>query len=368
MGYEQKPWWDTLFTLVWVFNTGRGLAVCVRFPHNIGVLYDLGAREDFSPARFAAQHIIPKLRSSGSTDGVPSIAQVVLSHPHADHLSELSAIVPAAHGGQTPLMHPMLLTCPHDKSEDEAVDFARVNNPDSSAHLMALYRDAYAERTPPLRTIESESDHRVPNVEYGLYYVRPPACSRLHPQNDQDYSNSLSIVLYVRHGHQSVLVPGDITPDAMRVVLSDGDIVEKRYTFFGDLPTGMPSDIHRRTSNQPGLRALLRERGLTVLLAPHHGLQSGYCEELAECIRGGRPSLNVISEKRHLAAQDGQVDSRYQSDDGAKGVDVDVDGKTERRASVSTRNGHHVLVVLRGTTPRPDVFLRARARDLLPGT
>jgi hypothetical protein len=78
-----------------------------------------------------------------------------------------------------------------------------------------------------------------------------------------------------------------------------------------------------------------------------------------------KPILNVISEKRHTGENDGAIYPRYQCSDGAFGCNVDVDGKISRRCSVSTSNGHHVLIVLRGTCMPPTVYLRTNPRDLL---
>ena len=80
-----KHWSQTFYTYVWVFNTGRGLSVCVRFPHNVGILYDLGASEDFSPAQSIAKNIAPRLDKYENH----SIAQTVLSHAHADPILEI---------------------------------------------------------------------------------------------------------------------------------------------------------------------------------------------------------------------------------------------------------------------------------------
>ncbi len=356
---NEKRWWQTFFTYVWVFNTGRGLAVCVRFPHDVGLLYDLGSSERFSPTGFIAEHIKPRLRTFGNCP----VGQVVLSHPHADHIAEISAIA------EKSSCYPKLLTCPHDKGPDEGpderVNFTRVNNPASAADLVEEYREVFKPRRLPLQTIESETDNPVPNVEYGIYYLRPPECDKLHPEDDQAYSNAMSLVLYIRHGLQSVLIPGDITPEAMERVLAGGKGVEKRYTYFGDLPKGMPNSINLCTSSQPDLGDLLSERGLTLLVAPHHGLESGFCEALFDCMKGGKPTLNIISEKRHLKDTDGKVDTNYQGEDGAHGVKVDVEGTVEDRYSVSTRDGHHILAVLRGTQPRLEVRLRKDAEELL---
>ncbi len=53
-------------------------------------------------------------------------------------------------------------------------------------------------------------------------------------------------------------------------------------------------------------------------------------------MQGGKPMINVISEKRHLTESDGKVDNWYQNEAGASGIRVDIDGYIDsNRRSVS---------------------------------
>lgn len=353
-----KKWYETFYTYIWVFNTGRGLSVCVRFPHNVGVLFDLGSSEDFSPIEFVAEHIAPKLIPYKKNQ----IAQCFVSHPHADHIWEIGKV--CDHDDEKALLYPNLLTCPNDKADGEKVDFDRLIN-DDNRDLIALYRKSYEHRNPPLQSLESDGNANVPNVEYGFYYVLPPRVNDIHPDVDQDYGNGMSIVFYLRHGKNSIVIPGDITPDVMRELLPGEKHVAKRFTYFSNVPAGVPADFHLRTSTQPTLKAILNQRGLSVLVTPHHGLKSCYSPELFEAIKGNKPYINIISDKRHLSEQDGAVDQRYQSAAGAIGATVDIESTKEERYSVSTRDGHHILIVLTGTVDYPNVFLRSDPEKLL---
>lgn len=355
---SNKKWYDTFYTYIWVFNTGRGLSICVRFPHNIGLIYDLGSSEDFSPAEFIAKHIAPKLTSYNKN----SIAQCFLSHPHADHIWEIGQTFD--HDDEKAALYPNLLTCPNDKSEEEKVDFDRIIN-DDNRELIELYRTSYEKRTPPLQALISDGKGHVPNVEYGFYYMRPGSVGDLHSDSDQDYANGLSIVFYMRHGKNSLVIPGDITPTVMKRLLVGGKSIEKRYTYFNNAPSAIPGDFNSRTSTQPTLKKLLGDRGLSVLVAPHHGLESCFSTELFDAINGGKPYINIISEKRHLSESDGTVDQRYQNKDGSIGISVDIEGEKEDRFSVSTRDSHHILIVLTGTVDQPYVFLRNDPEELL---
>jgi len=350
---RDKHWYDTLYTYIWLFNTGRGLSVCIRLPHNLGIIYDLGSNNDFSPVKFMLENIIPRLKNS-------SIAQCILSHPHADHISEIDFIIDRE-------LNPSLLTCPNDKEnqdEDQKVDFERIIR-DDNQDIINKYREAYKERNLPLQTIQKSSFGTAPNLEYGIYYLRPGYVALIHDNDSQKYCNGLSIVLYLRHRNQSILIPGDITPEVFKEVINGGSGVERRYTYFRNEPPGTPSDFHKQTSSQPILRDLLQERGLSVLIAPHHGLESGFCKELFEVIKDNKPQINVISEKRHLSDSDGEVSQNYQSPNYSKGINVNIEGENESRYSVSTRNGHHILMIFEGTNSHPRIYLRKDPKELL---
>jgi hypothetical protein len=264
------------------------------------------------------------------------------------------------------LIHPWLLTCPNDKEEgDLKVDFSRVEREDNK-ELIEKYRKAYEGRNPPLQTMLPPSGaYPADNVEYGIYYLNPAHIDEVHPDDDHSYVNGLSIVLYLRHGNQSIVIPGDVTPEVFTEVINGGRNVQKRYTYFDKKPAGAGETLHKENGNQRNLKTLLSERGLSILVAPHHGLESCFCPDLFEVIKDHKPRLNVISEKRHLSDGDGKVAAQYQSADYALGLKVDNDGTSEDRYSVSTRNGQHILIVFKGTNTLPSVYLRADAEDLL---
>ncbi len=360
---QVPKWAQTLNSHIWIFNVGRGLSVFIRTALNQGIIYDFGCSSSFSPARFLAKDILPHLDEYKSC----RIAQTIISHPHADHISEINCV--AKKKEENPLFFPSLLTCPHDETEGsakpEAIRWERIKNPEGIEASIELYRDLFATRTLPLQTIRYESARSVPNLEYGIFYVRPPVVNQIHPDNDQDYGNGVSLTLYYRHGIHTLLIPSDITPDALKAILNEDDGLEKRYTTFDRQKSANHPDWSNQSSDQPSLRSLLMNLGLSILIAPHHGLESGYSEDLYLSMKNNKPNLVVISEKRHRSDTDGSIDSRYQTEDGASGLDVFVGDEKQKRYSVSTRNGHHILITFEGTSGYPRVFLDSDPEKLL---
>lgn len=360
---QVPSWAQTFQSHIWIFNVGRGLSIFIRTALNQGIMYDFGCSQDFSPTNFLAKNILPHLDEYKKC----KVAQTVVSHPHADHIAEINCLTPK--DGKNSPFYSSLHTCPHDKTEGsakpEAIDWERIKNPGGSEDNIKLYKERYASRTLPLQTICYESSRSVPNLEYGLFYIRPPVVNEIHDSNDQDYGNGLSLLLFYRHGIHTILIPGDITPDSLKHILDGGKGLEKRYTIFDRQKSSVHPHWHDQSNDQPSLRSLLKNHGLSILVAPHHGLESGFSEDLYTSMKNSKPSLVVVSDKRHASYTDGSIDARYQSEDGASGLEVFVGDEKQRQYSVSTRNGHHILISFEGTGGNPKVFLDSDPAKLL---
>jgi hypothetical protein len=326
-------------------------------------MYDFGSSEDFKPSEFLVEHIIPFLDKYKDCQ----LAQTLVSHPHADHITDINCLLNT--DKEKSLFYASLHTCPHHKTEGsakpEALDWNRIKNPKGSENNIEIYKALYEKRVLPLQTICYVSPRSIPNLEYGLYYVRPPVVNEIYPENDQDYGNGISIVIFYRHGYHTILIPGDINPYTFKHILEEGEGMEKRYTTFDRRQSTLNPKWHEACNDQPSLKALLGLHGLSILVAPHHGLESGFSEDLYKSIKNGKPDLVVVSEKRHLSDSDGKVDTFYQTSDGAKGQKVFIEAKEEKCFSVSTRNGHHILILFQGTGGEPEVYLEKDPKNLL---
>ena len=352
-------WETSLCTFAWIFPVGRGNSAFLRTALNHGFILDMGGGELVDPVAFIKTNFLKKLSDYPEKNG-QKIAQAVLSHPHSDHIRQCDFL------GDGDL-YPTLLTCPNDKSEQEKLDWDRIENPEGDAGLTDNYKKLYARRNPPLQTILYESMRSVPNLEYGIYYVAPPTCHKLHEAKsaNNDYGNSTSIMLYFRHGSHTILFPGDMTPEGMKHVLEERSGMQKRFTRFRSSTVSAESSWHTSTGTQPSLKSQLKNYGLTVLVAPHHGLESCYSTDLYGAIKGGKPNLVILSERRKRHENDGNTDARYQGEQGAVGVDVEIDGKAEKgRRSLSTKDGHHILIVFSGTGV-PKVYADKEPENLL---
>jgi len=361
--FNRAPAWkESSRTYVWVFNVERGLSVFVRLPNNLGVLYDLGCSPEFSPTEFIEEHLLPHL---AKYDEKNSLAQLIVSHPHQDHIQEAKKVNESDN-----LKNYGLITLPHflavEGQPEERMERTRIVNKDNQ-DLIVEYETLYDNRKPPLQSLEPA---RCPDTnedcQIGVYYMRPPEVSKLHPSNDHHYGNGVSLGFYLRHNEHSLWIAGDITPEVHEEVLRREKTVEARFSYLGGAPAdGIPDDYHKRTSDQPSPGDLFGEHGLTLFFAPHHGLESCFCQEAFDLMKDGKPRLNVICDKRHTGEHSGTIDERYAKESHSAGTWVDVEGKQEFRRRVSTQSGHHMLFILGGPGSRPKVFLRKNAEDLI---
>ena len=345
-----KSIWKEQATYIYVFNVGRGLSVFIRTSMNHGILYDLGCSDDFSPFLFIEENLMPHLIKLKHGEAEFELAQVIVSHPHSDHMSEIDKL------GKS-LKKVNLLTCPHDKeSSDEKVDFSRIKNIPGTEGLLETYKNLYKDRNLPLQTVLYDGNTYVPGVEYGIYYMRPPKVAVVHDKDDLKYANGLSLLFYYRFKEHSILIPGDITPEVFDEIMNERNGLEKRYSAFDPTQRREHPDWHEKTGDQPSLKHNLGKYGLTIYLAPHHGLESGYFSELGSYLKNGKPQLNVISEKRHWNDNDGNIHSGYSGEDASLGLDVMIGGVKKWCNSVNTSQGYHYLIAMDGTGTLPRVY------------
>src|SRR5579884_1347334 len=181
-------WEFSLASHIWIFSVGRGNAAFVRTGLNQGFILDMGCGgiQDFDPADFIKRNLALKLDKFQNR----YIAQAVLSHPHKDHIAQCGEL-------RSGILEPKLLTCPHDKDSNEKLNWSRIKNPEGSSDLEATYRSLYSSRQLPLQTIRFDAKKTIPNLEYGIFYLRPPVADKLHT-DDNAYGNACSIVFYFR--------------------------------------------------------------------------------------------------------------------------------------------------------------------------
>jgi len=302
---RKKEWNLNKEIYIWIFDVGRGFSSFVKTPQNYGMMIDCGSSEEFKPF----EHVVKKFFLQcldKPMQGVKKrcIAQLIVSHPHSDHCSEIETILKEC--------NPMLLTTPHSNPKEadmkQHVNWELVDNPPYGESAVKCLKDDINKRFPPLRPYIAEPGFAVPNFKLDIFQIPPKVCEIDLPRSD--YTNNLSIVVYMSVGENSIL-------------------------FMGDL---MPSGCEYLLVNNSRFRKIV-ERGVKVVVVPHHGLESGFCRAFYDAMPGGRVgTLNIISEKRLTGDNQGSTHPFYTSNQSALGY--------RGRYSLSTRYDGHIRIVM----------------------
>lgn len=298
----KRAWNANKETYIWIFNVGRGFSSFVKTPDNYGMMIDCGSTEGSRPFQdIIAPHFLDLV---DRVDRKTSLAQVIVTHPHSDHCMEIESVLQAG--------KPYLLTCPHSNPKEhdrnQHVNWELVSNPHSGADVIDLLKTNANKRKPPLRAHIVELGMIVPDFDMQIFFIPPKANEMNLPKTD--YANNLSIVVYLRNGRSSILFMGDLMPSGCEWLLANNDSFKKV------------------------IRA-----GITIIVAPHHGLKSGFCQALYDAMPAGRVnSVHLISEKRGAGETEGDTHPKYLSSELALGHNG--------RFSYSTKNDGHLRVIL----------------------
>jgi len=290
---------------------GRGFSAIIQTPMGKWILIDLGASDSFSPV---TDFILPRLKAQKATrkDGRYEAAQLIISHPHDDHMTSLEEF--------DKHIYPVLLTVPNSVNHPKQppgckVNWALIRNP--SEDLTKYLREKMIPgREPPLRGTDQDKSK---GFVFKIYYIKPSTC-----ENDKDlsltnYPNNISIMARLNYKGKVVLFCGDMMKDGMTKIISSDDTFSQA----------------------------LAKNGVDYLLAPHHGLRSSFSTDLFSTMKEGKTrALNIISERPTKKDSNEIVDSRYGLPDYCLGKNnlKRTNGKKVRQLRTSA-SGHTRIII-----------------------
>lgn len=267
-----------------VWDVQHGNATYIRTPNDKHIVIDLGVGS-YNYAKSSAGVFSPLLHLRDKY-GVKQLDSVIITHPHTDHIDDISNFDKLA---------PKTLARPKHLSEEDI----RRGNPSSDKGIVDTYLGISRRYTTP---VTPSSDPFLPenNGDVFIQEFTPTSCSTSNLNNH-------SIVTVVSYANCKMLIPGDNEPPSWNELLESRDFLDAI-------------------------------KGTDIFLAPHHGRDSGYSPELFEHIS---PRLTIISDGRFCETS---ATDRYAKKTQGWTVHRRSGGRQERKC-VTTRNDGVIEVV-----------------------
>jgi beta-lactamase superfamily II metal-dependent hydrolase len=271
--------------LMVVYDVQHGNATYVETPNGSHIMIDLGtgSLED-SDATFS-----PLLRLKNHWE-VDRLDLVVITHPHRDHIDDIfnfDKLSPRA------LRRPKHLT-ERDIRAGNKADGEEKRKIDKYLEISRRYTSP----TKPGEKVQAPAN----NGGMTMRHFHPKKCAKSNLNNH-------SIVTVVSYAGSKIVIPGDNENASWSELLENSDFVEAI-------------------------------QGTDILLASHHGRESGFCDELFDHIE---PSLVVVSDG---PVTDTSITDKYRNVTTEKGWRVrsrSSDDFTQRWV-LTTRNDGHIVI------------------------
>ena len=295
-----------------IFNVGGALSSYMQFGDK-KIIIDLGSGNNFSPVNDFLIPLSEKIEFD-KIKNKPKIDQLILSHLDKDHISEYEILLEK--------FTPQYITCPNNNPNQEDELKLNTNLLGEKNDIRDRILKDMSTRIPPLRSCLEE--------DMFLFYIKPGVC-----ENNEDlvsgYANNISLVLFIKFGDKTLLLPGDISKEGMKY------LIENDNEFYN----------------------ILSNEGIDFLVAPHHGLQTSFSEDLFNAILGKKTRLNIISEKIREENSDenrSDVDGRYYKSDYSTGEN-DL-----YQYGIKTSGGH---IVIDFSTDETNISVCTEIKDVI---
>jgi len=248
---------------MYVFNIGRGFSCFVRSPSNETLLIDCGCSDEFSPIDYIHSNLLTS-----------NISKLTITHPHNDHIREIENV--------------WIKTEPNTLLGRD-YDWESLKEP--GLEYKAL--DYYANLKDNVYTGTGSHSQRGMNLNH--YFPNRTKARKIDVAT-QAFLNNTSILSTLEYQNKKFLFTGDIQNEMWEKLLEEDDFLK----FI---------------------------EGTTIVIAPHHGLDSAFYPGLYEHIN---PWISLISERSGENPNSG-----YSSEDYFSGIKY----QDKTRRSFTTRLG-----------------------------
>lgn len=244
-----------------VFDVDQGSCNFIKTSTGKTELVDFGGKLNWSPV----EHVFANYVQRGG-----KLDRLVLTHHHGDHMKDVDAV----DAGRID----MVLRRP---LEGDYLAACRRSNTDAGQQLAERFQRKFASYT------EAAPDWKVSDQAWGIHIERGSlsvAEAASVSSTDGSLANNCSYVRLYDHNGTKILLAGDMEKEGMALLLT----------------------------RNPKFREALR--GLSVLVAPHHGHRTAFCAELFAAV--GRADLIIAS----MMSGDQYVDTRYSDSTFVRGI------------------------------------------------
>ncbi len=262
-----------------IWDVQHGSAAYLKTPTGRHLVFDLGVGDTSKRDEFFSP--LRHIRSLG----IRQLDLVLITHPHRDHLDDIV---------EFDGLSPIVLHRPQHLTEAQI----RAGNRPGDSRILDKYLEIDRRYTHPV----PEAFHIAIPMNWGMEIVtyQPTGC-------DVSNLNNHSIVTFLRHEGSTVCIPGDNESQSWQELLA-----------------------------LSSFRTWLAQ--VDVLVAPHHGREAGYCEDIFQYCR---PRLVVVSDG---PASDTTAVAKYR----AKAAGWDVWSRATwtktRRQVLTTRSDNSIFI------------------------
>ena len=223
------------------WDVQHGHAIYIKTPNNKHIVIDLGtgrkindSNEEFSPI----SHLHEK-------HGLNQIDLLIITHPHKDHIDDILNL-------DANQIKPLQFCRPIQLLEDEILKNIREQDADKFNKYCELNKEYQGNIKTRDKIIDSPDHCGGVLIKFFLYS---------DSLNHSNFNNH-SIITTIEYGDKKIVIPGDNEVESLTELMKDTDFSEAIED----------SDI---------------------LLAPHHGRESGFHKEFVETVN---PKLTIISD------------------------------------------------------------------------
>ena len=238
------------------------------------------------------RYIVIDLGSTSNTSPLKSLSgkevgYMIITHPHLDHFSDIQNINYAK---------PQILSRCKDYTKHELLEGAR----DCDRNKIIQYcnfSESYSSPVPPYMDPTTEAPFDGLTIEV----FSTSAC-------DKSNKNNFSSIVVLKLGNAKVVVCGDNEKESFEILMKRTDFKEA-------------------------------VKDAWVLVAPHHGRESGYYEEFVDLVK---PDITIISDK---SGTDTSASQKYTNKSKGYKVNNKLTGEKEDRYCLTTRKDGNIEVI-----------------------